>query len=145
MKPLQDVSEWIKTAKQQRNNRNLANYIGFLTSECAELIAEIGDTHPKAVARLMEQLSIEIRNGEFDESIAKANRCNLADHAFDTTWTAIGVMDMLGAPESIWAEGCKSNFSKFTVIDNKLVAVLDNTGKVTKPITFRKPDFSKIV
>lgn len=135
MSEINKVTKWIDAAKQERNNRNLANYIAYTLSEIGEGLRAIDDPDLEELTQLLEDTSVCMRNGYFDFAIEKTDKVELLDCALDTAWTAIGMAHMLGHAREAFNEVSDSNFSKF--LDG--VAVLDGTGKVVKGPHFFKP------
>lgn len=147
MSQIQDVCQWIKTAGQEKTEENLALYLSLILEETAEMLDAIHevDIHDAVdlgkTARNLHQMSLLMREGLFVSNIAKADKAKLMDAAFDTAWVSMGAMHQLGNAETAWSEGSSSNYSKFD--PNTGRALKDDTGKVIKSASFRKPDFSK--
>lgn len=139
MTQIHTVQKWISTAKQERNPRNTANYLAYMLSEAGEGLKEIEDCECQKIAHFLEVISKRIRSGALDEKIQEANQAKLMDAAFDTAWTAFGLMHMLGDAVKAWQIGADSNYSKF--VDG--VAELTPDGKVIKGPNFHEPDFRK--
>lgn len=142
MTQISDVMHFIRTAKQEKTERNKANYLGFLASEFGECLKEIDDHECQHLSSKLEILSKRIRSGYLDAKISQANQVQLMDAAFDSAWCALGLMHMLGHAPHAWAEGAGSNYSKF---NHDGTASLTPDGKVIKGPKFHKPDFSKCV
>ena len=139
---LSDVMHWIRTAKQERNERNKANYLAFLLSEVAECLECLDDQDLQVLAIQIQDVSLDMRNKQYDALISSANQAKLMDAAFDSAWCALGFMNMLGHAPHAWAEGASSNYSKF---NHDGTASLTPDGKVIKGPNFREPDFTKCV
>lgn len=142
MNQIKEITNWIDAAKQEKNNQNTANYVAFALSEVGEMVKTFSqnDFNLDALATRMEHISKRIRNGEYDHfmsAMSKEQKAKLMDDAFDTMWTSVGLMHMLGDAEGAFVEGTNSNYSKF----ENGVCSLDSTGKVVKGPSFFNPNF----
>lgn len=141
MSEIKQVTDWIDTAGQEPSVRNVANYLAYTISELAECLESIPDVSLKGLSFRLNAYSEGMRDGLFDEYIAKAKKTELLDGAIDTAWTAIGLAHMLSDAQGAFNEVAASNFSKF----ENGVCELDATGKVVKGPSYFKPDLAKFL
>lgn len=144
MNQIEQVTKWIDAAGQEPSVRNVANYLAYTMSELAECLAALKPIQGSLVFRVekqMQELSIGIRSGNYDQWIEASDRTELLDGAIDTAWCAIGLAHMLGNAQGAFAEVAASNHSKF----ENGVCELDATGKVVKGPSYFKPDLAKFL
>lgn len=141
MSEIKQVTDWIDAAQQEPSTRNVANYLAYTVSELSEALRSIPDEAFSGLGHHLEGVSQMIRNGDFDNKIAQADKVELLDSAIDTAWCAIGLAQMLGNAQGAFAEVVASNYSKF----EGGVCQLDNTGKVVKGPGYFKPDLAKFL
>ena len=91
------------------------------------------------------QLYHRLINEEYNEFIVARNQkdeVETLDACFDMMWVIIGYMLSKGYDvEGAWDEGAKSNLAKIDTLTGKVTKRED--GKVLKPESWKKPDFSK--
>ena len=91
------------------------------------------------------QLYHRLINEEYNEFIIARNQkddVETLDACFDMMWVIIGYMLSKGYDvEGAWDEGAKSNLAKIDTLTGKVTKRED--GKVLKPESWKKPDFSK--
>lgn len=139
MSEVKQVTDWIDAAQQQPSVRNIANYLAYTMSELAECFGSLDSYVLRRFALEMEQISIDLRQGQYDYAFQGADRTELLDGAIDTAWCAIGLAHMLADAQGAFAEVVRSNYSKF----EGGVCQLDETGKVVKGPSYFKPDLAK--
>jgi len=141
MSEIKQVTDWIDAAQQEPSTRNTANYLAYILSEIGEGLRAIPNSALYGLGHHLEGVSKLIRNGDYDDDIAKANMVELLDSSCDTQWCAIGLAHMLGDAQGAFDEVVRSNYSKF----EGGVCALDNTGKVIKGPSYSKPDLAKFL
>lgn len=143
----QVVTNWIDEAKQPRNVRNQALYLGLCLEELAEVLNEVFEVDRNdavelgQVASKLAYLGNLFKEGLWDRNVGLANQVELMDGFCDLTWVAIGAGHMTGNVAGAFAEVAQSNWSKF----QDGLALLDKNGKVIKAASFRAPVLAPFV
>lgn len=141
MSEIKQVTDWIDAAKQEPSTRNTANYLAYILSEIGEGLRAIPNSALYGLGHHLEGVSTLIRNGDYDDDIAKADKIELLDSACDAQWCAIGLAHMLGDAQGAFNEVIRSNWSK----GENGTLQLDATGKVLKGSNYTPPDLANFL
>lgn len=127
------------------NVRQSALYTGLQVEELAEKLAAVG-LH--MIAKDLNVLAIDLRNGDFDHTVERAmqdpaNRLAMLDADCDLFVVSVGAAisqgaDFVGAIREV----CDSNDSKR---NDAGALVRDDSGKIVKGANYREPDLRPFI
>lgn len=139
-KLLADIRQFMVAADQTietRNVRQMALYTGLQFEELAEKVDACGFHE---YANELHSVGMALKEGKYDEQIAKADPVKLLDADLDLAWVSLACGYSMGAHMTgACNELGRSNLDKVGP-DGKMQR--DENGKVMKPDGYKGPDFA---
>lgn len=127
--------------KAEFDKRKASLYVGLCIEELGEMIESLNQTDESWVAwvDVLDELATSFKSGEFDYAMDNVDREEFLDAATDIAVVAIGAgiaigSDIIGAMN----ETADNNLTKYNLVDGKYEVLLDESGKIKKPLNYQK-------
>ena len=140
---IDQIKQWFVKAVPEPTDKNRAVQIGCHFEEVAEMVDSL-EYYSSCLKDCMYDLEFHYKSLEngVETNNPDIDKLELLDSLCDQIVTAIGVAHMFGMDiEGALAEVNRSNWSKF--VDGK--PQFDVNGKISKPVSYSKPDLKGFV